>query len=1165
MNTHDSQSRLAVILFATLGLHVLVTPVTAQTTNVINITNLAAGTLAAPVNNMTLTSSTANRARLTVAVNETSAATTSVRVNLGGAQLAFVDSTTNYLDPDYYITNRYELTPAVAALAATGVPLTGGGAGVTLTPAVLTNSNPGNASFDVAVSLNYTNLASGDYAMAIEAIGANTWRYPLPVIAGYKWSANGGPANTVFHDPVNWVGGVVPSPGDIVILDNAGTVADTNQPTISLTNNFTISSVRDIHTGDNFTHWHIPGGVTLSVLGDGGFQQLIDWIDASHRSRIRASGAGTLLLSNANAKMLMFSTRQSTKHDPADFRDLNMLIVDVSQIAFNDIATYPLFGTNGNTSRPSANVYDMDWAKTNILRATYAHPGGYLGNQPRNFSLAINRQINATTADGGMHFGLWNELYMDSILFGGMAQMVDADSRVDFRQTGSYLKLRGPDKIGRLSNLTIADAYLTNQTSGNAVTCDVRFDILASGAASGATVDALLDTLVVGRDPFNTANGRSLGRLYLGGASCLFDVNTAYIGYQTGPGTGTEQGHAAGEVYVGSNAVFRVNHQAVLGYTTTNTAPVTSGYGRIIVNQLGLALINHLTVGGPANASAGGNNITVNSGGTLVVSNALGTAAARLGTLSMNTAVLTLHPNAVTNAPCVYVTNLFTAGLGNTLRLAAITGVTSFPATVPLLSYINIPSPNFSLELPPGFYGYLVNNTANGTIDAVITTNAPKHVVWNGNVNGDWDQTTANWQGAQVFNDGDTATLDDTAAGTTAINLVGTITVGSGGILVSNDTKTYSLGGGTLSGSATITKEGTNTLTVNATSTLALAANRGRVDGSGTLGLTTIGTNAVLDFGGPIQGLTTRGQSTNNGTVNLSLSVAGGTFHNAGTVNATFNTSGGSITRNCPGATLTHSGVATVAAGTTLINEGLINNGTANVNSRLSINGHLTGSGTVSDTTGDLAGNNGRLEINAGGLFTPGGSNTIGTFTIQGRFDLNVGVPDGLMIIDVDLNHPQTNDYIVVDKWSNMRGALRMNNIGTIPFAAGQSFHICRVAFNLPNTPEAAFDLASKVTPVVPGVGLQWDLSNLRTNGIIAIVAAPTTAPVLTNILIGGTNLNFTWPATHLGWQLQAQTNLLVTGLGTNWHPVTGSEAATSWSVPIDPANPAVFYRLSNH
>ncbi|HTB83436.1 MAG TPA: autotransporter-associated beta strand repeat-containing protein, partial [Candidatus Sulfotelmatobacter sp.] len=55
--------------------------------------------------------------------------------------------------------------------------------------------------------------------------------------------------------------------------------------------------------------------------------------------------------------------------------------------------------------------------------------------------------------------------------------------------------------------------------------------------------------------------------------------------------------------------------------------------------------------------------------------------------------------------------------------------------------------------------------------------------------------------------------------------------------------------------------------------------------------------------------------------------------------------------------------------------------------------------------------------------------------------------------------------------------------------------------------------------------------------------------------------LNLAWP-TNGGWLLQAQTNSLQSGLGTNWVVVAGSDSITNLSIPINQANGAVFYRM---
>jgi hypothetical protein len=59
-----------------------------------------------------------------------------------------------------------------------------------------------------------------------------------------------------------------------------------------------------------------------------------------------------------------------------------------------------------------------------------------------------------------------------------------------------------------------------------------------------------------------------------------------------------------------------------------------------------------------------------------------------------------------------------------------------------------------------------------------------------------------------------------------------------------------------------------------------------------------------------------------------------------------------------------------------------------------------------------------------------------------------------------------------------------------------------------------------------------------------------------------GGQFQLTWPQDHTGWQLQAQTNPLGIGLGTNWVPVPGSKSTNQIIMGIGQANGSVFYRL---
>jgi autotransporter-associated beta strand protein len=58
--------------------------------------------------------------------------------------------------------------------------------------------------------------------------------------------------------------------------------------------------------------------------------------------------------------------------------------------------------------------------------------------------------------------------------------------------------------------------------------------------------------------------------------------------------------------------------------------------------------------------------------------------------------------------------------------------------------------------------------------------------------------------------------------------------------------------------------------------------------------------------------------------------------------------------------------------------------------------------------------------------------------------------------------------------------------------------------------------------------------------------------------------LQIIWPPDHIGWVLQAQTNSLSAGLGTNWASIQSSSSTNQIAFPIVPTNGSVFYRLAH-
>ena len=92
---------------------------------------------------------------------------------------------------------------------------------------------------------------------------------------------------------------------------------------------------------------------------------------------------------------------------------------------------------------------------------------------------------------------------------------------------------------------------------------------------------------------------------------------------------------------------------------------------------------------------------------------------------------------------------------------------------------------------------------------------------------------------------------------------------------------------------------------------------------------------------------------------------------------------------------------------------------------------------------------------------------------------------------------------------------------------------------------------------------MTWDTNALATAGTLTVIGpGVNTSP--TNIVtsVSGSSLTLSWPPDHLGWHLQAQTNSLHTGLGTNWATVQGSDITNSFNFIVDPGNGSVFFRL---
>jgi hypothetical protein len=177
-----------------------------------------------------------------------------------------------------------------------------------------------------------------------------------------------------------------------------------------------------------------------------------------------------------------------------------------------------------------------------------------------------------------------------------------------------------------------------------------------------------------------------------------------------------------------------------------------------------------------------------------------------------------------------------------------------------------------------------------------------------------------------------------------------------------------------------------------------------------------------------------------------------------------------------------------------------------------------------------------------------------GTYTIGTTITLTTNTPtlNGTLVFDL----ASTNQLILQSSPTNpltlyYSGALDVINSGAAP-GPGNTYKFFS-ATNYDGT------FASTSFPSL-GAGLSW-VNNLLSNGSITVAGTIVGSPTLAYSK-NGAMLTLSWDSTNFpGFSVQAQTNRW--GLSSKWSP-TGSGTVSPFTTSIDPANPAVFYRLSN-
>lgn len=1084
-------------------------------------------------------------------------------------------------------------TPLVN-LAVTGVPGSGNAAAFLSQPLINSNGT-------TTVTLTLTNdatIAAGVYDLAVEATGDASFRLPVPVEVVAVWN---GSASTAFGAGGNWIGGVAPSATDKVVFRDTGGQSAATTTNIVVSTDTEVASVRFAPeaSATRFHTMEILAGARLRVTGPGlSFSLHRDSKLVAQNIDTFFAGAGTLEIANAGADIgvLLDGQRNTT----LDLRNLNNFVADVRRIGLGDYRMWPNYYTNGYVGSggaalanpPTRFVPLVFLARTNLIKCSWMDPNNYNDGGVRDYALDIgNDEASGTTANITFRLGNSNALFLDSICYSHSGKGGGGNSFV-FERTNSYALFRGIGG-GRMSVWAQGDGSGVGPSGSNVRGTVVDF--------SNGQVDVMVDRLYLARSRTNTTGMTIQGTLTLGGAypGSVFDVNTAILGDQQFDNLGTGAAAVSGPVgtlNVNSNAIAKVNNVLHLGYTVAASVGVPTYpencSGILNINSSGTVMASNILAGGLTRLSIN-NHIFMNRG-NLVVTNAIGTAEGRINILSAtNGSQITLRGVNVGETN-VFVRTLSMPNFGapSSIIIPAIGGYGAGQVTIPLISYVTA-SPaigGLSVTPPAGFYvSSIVDNTANGTIDVSFSDVAPQVLVWRGNVDNNWDQTTPNWVtqpgGVQTnFVNGDSVVFDDTVTGLTTINVPSSVTPGQTaapfGVVVSNSAFNYRFTGGSVLGGSTTKKVGTGSLTIDNAYSPGVTVSQGTLAGIGAIGATLLEDGAVMTgFSGTISG----GLSVSNaavavtGTVGGGLLLRAGALLNNGTINGTITLATNVTLNNNFGALMNVILPWTVPTNSTLVNNGTIkHSGTVGGNQGLTLNGNLRGVGVISQQ-GTNAAPDVRVTFGAGSSVMIGNSaDEVTNLTIAVRLDL---LAASTTTYDVDhaagLNDKiKLTDGFIQGKvnfgaGNGLGGTLLINKTAGPDFNLATSLNLFDLTSNIPDNQNQA--IPGVVPPPAPG--LAWDVSRTVSNLTVGVLGPPT----LTNQFTS-TNISFCWPESARGWRLERQTNSLGVGLqtpSTNWTTLvtgfggtniftdTNTSAVYFRSVqPVDKTNGTVFFRL---
>jgi len=435
--------------------------------------------------------------------------------------------------------------------------------------------------------------------------------------------------------------------------------------------------------------------------------------------------------------------------------------------------------------------------------------------------------------------------------------------------------------------------------------------------------------------------------------------------------------------------------------------------------------------------------------------------------------------------------------------------------------------------LPPHTSGYLSNNTANSSVDLVIT-NVDDPLTWSASGgSGTWNVgQSANWTGVQgdattyrrsgpyigpVGALGDNVIFNDTATGP-SITVTLNTNVSPGSLTVNNTANTYTISGnGSIAGIGTFTKSGTGTLTLGTTNSFS---------GGVFLNGGTVIFNTLNELGAP-NCLAPDNITFNGGTLQYNgntddISTRTVTFASGG---ATINTAGQNVNYADPvgnggagGLTKTGAGTLTLHGDLTYLGDTIVSEGTVDLGTNTVLTDSpvlVVDSGAVLDLTLDatnltLNGNvaqalEGAGQVNALvtvpvlSIVSPsGGNGDATTLKINGGLAVN----GGDLIMDVSAT---SNDVIAVTGNVDLSsGNVMLNVNGSLPFG---NYPLITFTGTLSGSPSYL---------IVSGFNQAGAIATLTTSG----------KTVYLNIAVGATD-HLVWQGNQENWDLNGEMDWL--------------------------------------